>query len=85
MEDEKRIAALMEELESIKEELRQLKGDTEESAYEGEKLSHEMNGMLMGDRIAGPLGSVIGLGIGSFFGLFAGAAQRAEVKRISRG
>jgi len=57
----------------------------EESVYEGEKLSHELNGMLVGDRIAGPLGIVVGMGIGSFFGLFAGAAQRAEVKRILRG
>ena len=152
MEDEKRIAALMEELEGIKEELRQLqfaeiphhhneeiykgllknlefglyeneaafleavkkeglesfaiadgydfdnpdeeilpqyaevhKSKTlEESAFEGEKMSHELNGMLVGDRIAGPLGSVIGLGIGSFFGLFAGAAEAATIRRLSR-
>ena len=54
----------------------------EESAFEGEKLSHELNGMLVGDRIAGALGTIIGLGIGSFFGLFAGAAEVAELKRI---
>lgn len=56
----------------------------EESAYHGTKLYHELNGMLIGDRILGPVGSAIGGAIGSFFGFFAGAAESAEIKRLSR-
>lgn len=55
----------------------------EENAFEAEKLAHELNGMLIGDRILGPVGSAIGGAIGSFFGFFAGAAESAEIKRLS--
>ena len=56
----------------------------EEDAFEAGKLAHELNGMMIGDRIAGPIGSAIGGAIGSFFGLFAGAARVAEIQRLSR-
>lgn len=56
----------------------------EEDAFETGKLAHELNGMMIGDRIAGPIGSAIGGAIDSFFGLFAGAAEASTINRLSR-
>ena len=45
----------------------------------------QITGMMIGDRICGPLGSVIGYGIGSLFAPFVGLARLAEIKWIGRG